>query len=235
MAPGVRDETAFMGKLTAGATHELKNVLAIVGESAGLLEDLLHLPACREFSHRDRFLKALASIRDQVRRGTHILTQLNKFAHGADHESAAVRLGELLENLKALSERFLRQKAITLKVVPEAGAEASLHTFPVALQRLFFDVLMAYMEVLPQGCVICGHVGTEGSEAYCRFLVEDQALGEEAVAQVKRVMEDKGLSALVRRLAVTVQVAAGGGGSAVADRAGGAAVMYHIVSFGFMP
>ena len=30
----------FFGKMTASATHEIKNALAIINESAGLLEDL---------------------------------------------------------------------------------------------------------------------------------------------------------------------------------------------------
>lgn len=208
MAPVMRDDAAFMGKLTAGVTHELKNVLAIVGESAGLLEDLLQLPACRDFSHRDRFLKALTSIRDQVRRGTHILTQLNKFAHGADHESASVRLVDLLDNLKALADRFLRQKAITLTVVPGAGADVSFQTFPVTLQRLLFDSLMALVEVVPHGCAVSGHIGSEGSEAYCRYTVEDGLLDEKARDLLKRAMEEAGQDALGHRLAVRVSVGA---------------------------
>jgi len=36
-------EIAFFGRITAGVTHELKNVLAIVNESSGLMQDLLAL------------------------------------------------------------------------------------------------------------------------------------------------------------------------------------------------
>ena len=32
-------EIVFFGKITAGITHEMKNVLAIIKESSGLVED----------------------------------------------------------------------------------------------------------------------------------------------------------------------------------------------------
>jgi len=36
-------KAAFMGRITASATHDMKNVLAIIKESAGLMEDLIAL------------------------------------------------------------------------------------------------------------------------------------------------------------------------------------------------
>lgn len=210
MAPERGDDTAFMGKLTAGAAHELKNVLAIVGESAGLLEDLLQLPGCREFSHRDRFLKALTSIRDQVRRGTQILTQLNKFAHGADHEKASVRLFDLMENLKALSDRFLRQKAITLDLVPDAKTDVAVETFPVALQRLLFHALKTLVEVLPQGAVVVGEIGRKGTQAVCRLVVQGAPLSDGALQTVEHFLKEDGMRTLLQRLSATAQAARDG-------------------------
>ncbi|MCP3901564.1 MAG: sensor histidine kinase, partial [Desulfobacteraceae bacterium] len=35
------DKAAFFGKITASITHEIQNVLAIIKENAGLMEDFL--------------------------------------------------------------------------------------------------------------------------------------------------------------------------------------------------
>ena len=35
------EEIAFMGKVTASLSHEIKNTLAIINESVGLMGDLL--------------------------------------------------------------------------------------------------------------------------------------------------------------------------------------------------
>lgn len=207
MQEEVRHDAAFMGKITAGATHELKNVLAIVGESAGLLEDLLQTPSSRDFPHRERFLKALTSIRDQVRRGTHILTQLNRFAHGADSDAASVRLGEVLDTLKALSDRFLRQKALSLSSSVEPGADqVTVRTCPVSLQRLLFAALMALAQEVPQGAGLSMDLGAEPDEVWCRLRWSEGALAEEAVGSMRRVFEEESLAVLLRALSATVGV-----------------------------
>ena len=53
-------EVAFLGRITAAFTHEMKNVLAIIKESAGLMEDLLALSQEAAFPHRDRFARCLS-------------------------------------------------------------------------------------------------------------------------------------------------------------------------------
>ena len=207
MQEAVRHDAAFMGKITAGATHELKNVFAIVGESAGLLEDLLQAPSSRDFPHRERFLKALTSIRDQVRRGTHILTQLNRFAHGADSDTAAVRLSDVVENLKALSDRFLRQKALSLTLSGAAEAkEVTVQACPVSLQRLLFTGLMALAQEVPQGASLSIHTGAEADGVWCRLSRSEGVLEAEAVGAIRQILEEEDMAALLQALSATVSV-----------------------------
>ena len=39
------EDLTFFGKVNASISHELKNILAIISETAGLLGDLVHLAA----------------------------------------------------------------------------------------------------------------------------------------------------------------------------------------------
>ena len=57
-------EMAFLGKITASMTHEIKNTYAIILESSGLLSDLLTLSQEGSFPHKEKFLKVLGSIND---------------------------------------------------------------------------------------------------------------------------------------------------------------------------
>ena len=50
-----RKEVVFFGKITAGITHEIKNVLAIIQESSGLMEDILAVTEDDTFSNKDKF------------------------------------------------------------------------------------------------------------------------------------------------------------------------------------
>ncbi len=111
-------ETAFIGKITAGMTHEFMNVLATIRENSGLMEDLLAL--CREtsFPHREKFAKTLIIIQKQVNRGMEISARLNKFAHSMDEPKARVEVNELLDQLAFLVQRFARLKQVQLTVNP---------------------------------------------------------------------------------------------------------------------
>lgn len=111
-------ETAFIGKITAGVTHEFMNVLATIRENSGLMEDLLAL--CREtsFPHREKFAKTLITIQKQVNRGMEISARLNKFAHSMDEPKARVELHELLDQLGFLMQRFATLKQVQLAVNP---------------------------------------------------------------------------------------------------------------------
>jgi hypothetical protein len=110
-------ETLFMGRITAGVTHEMKNVLAIIRESAGLMEDLLTLTQDDSFAHREKFLRVLSNIKEQVNRGVDLTSALNGFAHTPDQPVATVDMNQLLDQLLLLCRRFAAFKKITLMTV----------------------------------------------------------------------------------------------------------------------
>ncbi len=138
-------ETAFMGKVTAGATHELRNVLAIIGECAGLVEDLLEIDGRERIDERVR--ERLSLISRQIARGNRILTSLNLFAHSADQHTAHVDVRRTVDTLLALADRFLRRKSASCKL--SSGDSPSLATHPIRFQMVLFSVLMSLVEDLP--------------------------------------------------------------------------------------
>jgi nitrogen fixation/metabolism regulation signal transduction histidine kinase len=104
-----------MGRITAGATHEMKNVLAIIRESAGLMQDLLTLTQDDSFPHREKFLRVLSNINGQVNRGVDLASALNSFAHSPDQPVATVDMNQLLDQLLLLCQRFATSKKIVLR------------------------------------------------------------------------------------------------------------------------
>jgi signal transduction histidine kinase len=143
-------ETAFMGRITAGVTHEMKNVLAIIKESAGLMEDLLFLSQDGSFKHQEKFFRVLSKIGDQVSRGVELSTTLNRFAHSPDLTSAEVDLGETIGDVVFLSRRFAHVKGITLKVVPQ-GRPVMLLTDSLKLQMVVFGCIDLIMDLMGAG------------------------------------------------------------------------------------
>jgi hypothetical protein len=125
-------EIAMIGRISAAMTHEMRNVLAIIRESSGLMQDILALSEGASFPHRDKFTNALAKIEKHVRRGDEIVTQFNTFAHSMDEPRDWVEVNELINLVAILMERFARSKEVTLSAEPLDGAP-SLYTNPVRL------------------------------------------------------------------------------------------------------
>ena len=109
------DELAFFGKIAAGVTHELKNVLAIIKESNGLMGDLLAMMKETPFAYREKFQRSIGRIEEQVRRGTEITSRFNGFAHSVDHPLASIDLNVIVAQTVLLAARFARLQRVELK------------------------------------------------------------------------------------------------------------------------
>ena len=130
-----RPEMAMIGKVTAGLTHEMKNVLATIKEAGGLMEDILASGGAGDqgtVPHRDKFDRALAAIRTHLARGVEISDRLNRFAHTMDEEEATVEPGEVCELAAFLMRRFAWLKYVDLTAETNRKARP-LRTSPTRL------------------------------------------------------------------------------------------------------
>ncbi len=157
-------EIAYMGKITAGMTHEIKNVLAIIRESSGLMEDLLTIGQAKSFPYREKFLKVLGTIQEQVQRGVELSTHLNRFAHSMDEPLASVDLNEILGQTLPLLERFARIKKVRLELLP--GDEALMvRTDPFRMRMAVSLCIERLLEALGEGGkIVLRPQGEKGSE-----------------------------------------------------------------------
>jgi C4-dicarboxylate-specific signal transduction histidine kinase len=141
-------EAAFMGRVTASTTHEFRNILAIVKESAGLIEDLVE--RCREFSpeQAERLLKTASRIDAQVTRGSELLTHLNRFAHCIDRSQDGVDLDQEVEQVVFLSQRLARQGRHRLEMIPGADG-LTIMVDSLRFQMALFAAVEGCLEQVP--------------------------------------------------------------------------------------
>lgn len=145
-----RKEVAFFGKITAGITHEINNVLAIIQESSGLMEDILDVTDSGAFPHKDKFVKSLNRIRRQLQRGIDITTRLNWFAHSPDHYPASLDLNEITEQMVLLTSRFARLKNVVLESSP-SDPPLIITSDPVSLEMALFESIEILFKVIGSG------------------------------------------------------------------------------------
>ncbi len=126
-------EIAFIGKITAGVTHEMNNVLAGIKEISGLMEDILSFNSSDCSSVSEKFLQVIPRIQEQVSRGTKLSTQLNKFSHLTYNSKAKVEINEFIDHFVFLSQRFAGMKNVLLRY-ESTNQKIIFVTNPVQLQ-----------------------------------------------------------------------------------------------------
>jgi signal transduction histidine kinase len=145
-----RKEVAFFGKITAGITHEIKNVLAIIQESSGLMEDILDITEIDTFPHKDKFIKSLNRIHRQIQRGIDVTSRLNRFAHSPDHCPASLDLNEITEQMVLLASRFARLKNVVLESSP-SDPPLVIKSDPVSLEMALFESIEILLSIIGSG------------------------------------------------------------------------------------
>jgi C4-dicarboxylate-specific signal transduction histidine kinase len=145
-----RKEVAFFGKITAGITHEIKNVLAIIQQSSGLMEDILDVTENGAFPHKDKFIKSMDRIRGQIQRGIGITTHLNRFAHSPDQRPASLNLNEVTEQMVLLASRFARLKNVALESSP-LDPPLIMKSDPVTVEMALFESIEILLNAIDSG------------------------------------------------------------------------------------
>ena len=110
----------FFGKVSASIAHEIKNVLAIINENAGLLEDLTFAAQKGAAIDPDRLNRVCRQFSKQILRADEILKNMSRFAHSVDRFEAQVDLHELAVLVGNLAGRPAAMRKLLIVVEPPA-------------------------------------------------------------------------------------------------------------------
>jgi signal transduction histidine kinase len=205
--------TRFFGRVSASIAHDLRNVIAVISENAGLLEDLCLMAAKGPPLDPARLKRVAGSIRDQVRRGDRILTTMSRFAHSVDAAFAEIDAAELVEILMALSTRMAAMQGVAVQAAAAAGP-VMIKTSPFVMLNLLWRCLEYSLSVAGPGKSVVLSVEKSGGETRFRFSSLESL--PQAAAGEFPAPEDEGLSQTIdarvqidpRAGALTVLVAA---------------------------
>jgi len=144
------DDLAFFGKVNASISHELKNILAIISEAAGLLQDLTAMARKDGNFELDMIQTCSQDIVEEVQRGFATIKQMNTFSHSVDDPLKRMNLSEVLELMIHLGG-FL-SFAGKVRFDPPQESAAIVLTCPWRLQNLIYQALIyAFESVGPDG------------------------------------------------------------------------------------
>ena len=168
-------EIAFMGKVTASLSHEIKNTLAIINESAGLMGDLLGKDAPEDWPAYSRLTNLLASIEEQVQRSADIVKRLNQFAHSMDKSLVDLDLNETVRQTAILAQRFATLRRVNLETDLESKP-LLLVSDPFRLLYVIFGFIERAINCSPRESEVS--VQTEQSGEMFQVMVTDQGTVE---------------------------------------------------------
>jgi len=140
----------FFGKVNASISHELKNILAIISETAGFLNDLTELAKQGKELKLSLLENCSNSIAEEIQRGFTTIKQMNRFSHSVDVPVMDVDLLDILDLMVGLSG-FL-SFAGNVRIEDKAQKFEPVTTCPFLLQNLIYQIL----------CFAYGCAGTAG-------------------------------------------------------------------------
>jgi signal transduction histidine kinase len=138
------EDLAFFGKVNASISHELKNIMAIISEAAGLLNDLTEMAAKGKDVELDMLTSCSRDIVEEIQRGFATIKQMNTFSHSVDDLFKSVNLAEILKLMINLAG-FL-SFAGKVRFEPPPQYLPTVLTCPFRLQNLIYQALVYIFE-----------------------------------------------------------------------------------------
>ncbi len=169
------EKLRFFGKVTASVSHEINNVFAIIGEHAGLAEDLLLTVSEERPLSPEKIGNVVRTIKKHLDRGKTIVKRLNNFSHSVDQPVASFNAGEAAENIVNLAGRLAYQKKAELlaQLPPD---EVMIETDPFAFRHAIFLAVMLMLEKSGSGDGLC--VAIQAADGGVEARVSSTAAGE---------------------------------------------------------
>lgn len=197
-------EAAFLGKLTAVITHELRNVLAIIKETSGLAEDVLAMNDQGPSPQGERLSKALSGIGRQVQRGNELIDGLNHLAHTPDTSEAQVQLNDQAAQMSVLAQRIAKQKKVSLEAVP-SDANPSTVINPLRLQMTMLAAIECCLEVSTAGASVTIEPGLKDGKPAITFCIRGSDGGPHVTPEMATSPGWTALSDTAQQLGVEVK------------------------------
>lgn len=151
----------FFGAMTASVSHELNNVLSIIDQNIGLVEDMVRAEEQGRPMSMERLSQAVSAIHKQDQRGLEIIRRLNRFAHSADAAEMEFDVNEVVRNFAELTTRLVGLKQMSLTFSPHTEPLKALNR-PFVLQQLLFTVMRPVLDAAVPERTIDITVTTDG-------------------------------------------------------------------------
>ena len=165
---------SFFGHINASISHELKNILATVSETSGLISDLIEVSESGKPLDVKAIKNSSREITDEIQRGFVTIKQMNMFAHSVDNSFSEITLVDTVDLVINLSQ-FLSY-ASQVEFFKQESPKVKIFTCPFLLQDLLYQTLTyAYRLVGHKGVI---RISFHNEEKETTIIVENMQIDE---------------------------------------------------------
>jgi signal transduction histidine kinase len=196
-------QLAFLGRLLADFSHEMRNHLAVIQEANGLLEDLLAMEKGKENFLLTSLGESNAQIGKRVRAAGALCQHLSSMAHRSDTPRSFFQVNEVVIELAALLERSARSQQVCLQLELGQGIDP-IYNEPALLHYVFYQLYVVVLDLMSRGQTMIIRTIQSEEGVKITFCFNPISLGEsqEDVSGLTEIPESvlTALSALEARL-----------------------------------
>jgi two-component system NtrC family sensor kinase len=164
-----------ISQLGVGIAHEVNNPLAIIGEEAGWMQDVLKRASFQDHPDAGELREALRQIVTQTARSREITHKLLSFGGKTDGTIRDVQLNTLVSDVATLRRREASHKNIEIheNLAPDLPVILSE---PALLRQLLINLINNAMDAMPEGGSITIGTRQDANGEIC-IQVEDTGFG----------------------------------------------------------
>jgi two-component system, NtrC family, sensor kinase len=142
------NKMASIGRLAAGVSHEINNPLAIIGENAGIIMDILTFSDGAD--KKDKIIKHLNSITNSVERCSKITHRLLGFAKRMEAKIENINVYSLVEEVVGFIQREAKIRNVNIHIDHEKNIP-DIESDRGQLQQVILNIVNNALDAVPEG------------------------------------------------------------------------------------
>ena len=159
------ESSVFSDAVTASISHDLNNAIAIIDQTAGLLDDLISNCDDEGAVGKKQLQRIVEKLERQIKRGAAIIRRMNTFAHSVDDPEKDIELSRLIDDVIALANRMAERRRVRLEALP-APEPVHIKANAFQAQQAIYLSIQQLVAVVPESDKIAISAGIRDSKAY---------------------------------------------------------------------